>query len=381
MKQHIIIYSILIVIFSFCKSTSVNAQNFTVTGTVINAENGAAVEFANIGVESTYLGTATDINGNFEIILSQALINKKISVSAVGYKPKTYAVAEWENKDGLIIQLAPVNYGLSEINVAAKSKIGYGIIRTASNLIKDNYQNTPYTYKCYMRTKVNSFQDEVLFEMTDSKGYGERSFTESFQNINYRIQKSNPHKEVKLLKEGLTFIDVLISQDLVRNPGNILSVESINNFDVKVEGEDVLGTDSAWVISYICKTPTIQNSGDPQLIDFKGKIWIAYHNNEVLRNSIEAVRKGTFRHGNNFYNDAKNKAEVKYKVETTYRKNENKYVLNTINYIQEETNSRKTSVFLKVVDIENFNSNVKGRQYFNGEAKNSNFWNKYKRPK
>ncbi len=383
MKRHIIIYSILIVILFLGKTSLTIAQNFTVTGTVINAETGVAVEFANIGVEGTYIGTASDLNGNFEIILSQALINKNISISAVGYKSKTYAVSDWEGKNIVVVQLAPANYGISEVSVAAKSKIGYGIIKTASNLISDNFLNKAYTYNCYLRTTIdnkgNKRKDETLIELSDSKGYGERSFTDAFKSINYRVKENNPFKEVKLLKEGLTFIDNLISQDVVRNPGNILSVESINEFDVKVLGEEIIGNDSAWVISYVCKNPTIQNTGDPQLTVYKGKIWIAYNNNVVLKNSFEAIRKGKFRHGNNLYNDGKKSSELKYKVETTYKAKADKYVLNSINYIEEESNGKKTSVYLKVVKLADYNK-ITRRQYFNGESKKASFWNNYKRP-
>ncbi|MGQ1787213.1 MULTISPECIES: carboxypeptidase-like regulatory domain-containing protein [unclassified Saccharicrinis] len=379
MKRSIAISFILF----FVLNSLLMAQNFTATGTVINAETGVAVEFANIGVESTYLGTASDSDGNFEIILSQALIDKQISVSAVGYKAKTYKVGEWSGKDGLMIQLTPVKYGISEVNVSAKSKIGYGIIRAASNLIVENYLTEPYSYNCYLRTvSINEgrkTEDEAIFVLTDSKGYGTRSFTEAFQNIHYRITESNPHKEIGLLKEGLTFIDNLISQDIVRNPGNILSVESINDFDVYVEGEEVLEEDSVWVISYECKNPTIQNTGDPQLVQYKGKIWISHQNNQVLKNSFEAVRTAKFRHGNSFYANKEN-SKLKYKVETAYKAHGNKMVLNSVNYIQNEANGTKTSVYLKVVKVDEYTDKITNRQYFNGSAKEEKFWDNFKLP-
>ncbi len=376
---------IIIVLHVLLICVSVNAQNFTVNGSVINAETGTAVEFANIGVEGTYLGTASDINGDFELQLSHALFEKQVSVSAVGFKSKTYKVSDWHEKETLIIQLTPVNYGISEVHVAAKSKVGYGIIRAASNLIVDNYLSESYSYKCYVRTKKTNkektTQDETLFLMNDSKGYGKRSFTEAYQSRNYVIKESNPEKEVESLKEGLTFFDQLINQDIVRNPGNILSVESINEFDVEIVGEDVINGDSAWVISYKCKNPTINNSSDPQLSSYKGKIWISYDNNVILKNSIEAIKKnGVFKHGDSFYNPHENEEEASYIVETNYKKHKETHVLSSINYVLKDSKGKETSVYLNVVEVTPMQDSIKSRQYFNGTARNESFWDSFKRP-
>lgn len=384
MKLSPIISFAIIFILSFATWSTVHAQSFTVTGTVINAESGLAVEFANIGVEGTYLGTASDIDGNFEITLTQSLIEKQVSISAVGYKTKANRVGDWKDKQGLIVQLQPANYGISEVNIEAQSKVGYGIIRAASSLIADNYLTQPYSYKCYLQTQTNdkesNAQDEAIFVMSDSKGYGERSFSGAFQNINYSIQENNPHSQTRLLKEGLITIDNLLSQDIVRNPGNILSVQAINEFEVKVLGRDVLDNDSVWVISYTCKNPTLQNTGDPELMEYEGKIWIATNNYQVLKNSFTALRNGTFRHGNSFYNVHKSTDKMTYIVETSYKPYKGKYALNSINYTEKLGDNKKMSSYLKVIEVGPQDNNITQRQYFNGDATNTDFWSVYQRP-
>ncbi|SMO38469.1 CarboxypepD_reg-like domain-containing protein [Saccharicrinis carchari] len=384
MKTSSIPVATLFFVLGLMLCPSLYAQNFTVNGTVVDAETGLAVEFANIGVEGTYLGTASDANGNFEIALSRALFDNKVSISAVGYQTKTYQVSKWNGKHSVIIQLAPVNYGISEVNIEAQSKVGYGILRNASSLITQNYLNEPYSYRCYMRTNTKQggeiVKDEALFIMTDNKGYGERSFSDAFENIHYRIKENNPHKPTLLLEEGMTSIDNLIAQDILRNPGNILSVEAINEFDVQVQGQDVLGNDSVWIIAYTCKNPTIQNAGDPDLITYKGTIWIAFDNYQVLKNSFTAIRKGAFRHGNSFYKVQQNADTLTYKVETTYKSNKGRYVLNSIAYKQVHAIDKNKSVYLKVVQVEAPETSITDRQYFNGEDKNPVFWNTFKRP-
>ena len=371
-------HKIVLVAIIILNIANIGAQNFTVTGTVINAENGSPVEFANIGVEGTYLGTASDVEGNFEIILSQAIAEKTISVSAVGYKPKKYKVSDWSGQDGLIVQLAPANYGISEVNVEAKSKIGYGIVRTASNLITDNYLTEPHVLKCYLLNN-KSVKEEAIVTLADKNGYGKRSFTEVFRSRNYFIEQNNTNKEALFLRDGLTLIDQVIQQDIVRNPGNILSVASINEFDVQVEGEETLGEDSVWVISYVCEKPTVQNTGDAESLKYKGTIYIAKNSNEILKNSITATRKGNFVHGLSFSNPEKEDENMTYTAETTYKKHKGRYVLNTISY-QQQYKDKKDGLWLKVVEVLPFDDTITNRQYFNGTKKNDIFWKNYKRP-
>ncbi|WP_066631824.1 carboxypeptidase-like regulatory domain-containing protein [Labilibacter marinus] len=359
--------------------TPIKAQNFSVTGTVINAETGAAVEFANIGVEGTYLGTASDLNGNFEIILSQAIIDKFVSVSAVGYKAKRFSVKDWEGQEGLIIQLAPTNYGISEVNVAAKSKVGYGIIKTASNLISENYTSKPFTLSAYFLNSKSGVKKEALVKISDNKGYGERSFTESFQNRNFKIVQNNVTKEALLLKDGLTLTEELINADIVRSPGNILSIETINEFDVNEEDDEVIDGEKVWVISYKCKNPSIQNTGDAECIAYSGTIFIAQDNNAIIKNTIKVVRQGKFRHGVNFSNPEETKEELKYDIETSYKLNEGKYIIHSIK-LNQEYKGVKEAAWLKVVDILPLDKSITSRQYFNNTKKDADFWNSFKRP-
>lgn len=375
---------ICILIFG-CLSYS-TGQNLIVSGTVTNSETGDPVEFANIGIEDTYLGTATNMDGNFEIILSQQLVHNMVRISAVGFKSKSYLVNDWIQQKVVNIHLTPENYGISEISVEAKSKIGYGIIRSASNLISDNYIQNSYTYKCYLHTMspLNGRESitESLFLLTDGEGYKKRSFTNAFQNRNYKIIESSTNEKMKDLKRGMTLIDQVINQDIVRCPGNVLSTESMNDFDVEVLGNDIIDGDSVWVIQYSCKTPTIQNSGDPELVDYKGKIWVNMISNAVMKNSIEATRKGYFLHGNSFKNASdKDQKKVIYKAVTTYSKKENHYILNTINYSLSDNQEKiLQQLFLKVVEVSPYDINIVNRQYYNGINKDSVFWLNYKRP-
>ena len=74
----------------FC-STVVQAQNFTVKGTVTSADDGLTVIGAAVTVKgNTSIGTVTDFDGNFS--LSVPAGTKEIQVSYVGFKTQEASV-------------------------------------------------------------------------------------------------------------------------------------------------------------------------------------------------------------------------------------------------------------------------------------------------
>ncbi len=382
MNRNSLYYILFVFLFvNLFAGNNVVAQNFTVNGKVVNAETKAPVEFANIGVENTYLGTASDLDGNFQLELSNALSDKLIRISAVGFKSKSFSVKDWMDIDSVKIQLIPTNYGLSEVDVTAKSKIGYGIIKTASNLIADNYINKSYSYKCFLNTISNSEKSvSQIFLMTDKTGYSSRSFTDAFENRNYKIVENSKQSDPVGFSEGLTFIDQVLNSDIVRSPGNVLSTESVNDFEIEILGKETFEGDSVWVLSYKCNHPTIQNSGDPNAIEYSGKIWISIKSNVVLKNWSVTKREYPFVHGNDFIvPENAVKANVTYEVETTYKQEDQKYVLNTVNYKYTQ-DSKISNIFLKVIDVIPYDGSVVNRQYFNNAKYNEHFWTTFEKP-
>jgi len=379
-----LIRTYILSVFLLILFNSIQAQSFIVSGTILNAENNTPVEFANIGVENTYIGTATDINGLFQLTLTQALNDKTIRISAVGFETKTYKISEFQSNSELVIKLTPVNYGLSEVNVEAESKIGYGIIKTSANLITDNYLQKPYTYKCYIKSiKIENNSEintESFFVLSDNQGYTTKSFTDAYKNRNYKIIENKSSDTINSFIKGLTFIDHLIDLDLVRNAGNILSENTVNDYSVIVKNKENLNGNEVWVIEYSTTNPNINNCGDPEAINVKGVLWISSNDNAILKNKCSVIRKGEFIHGNSFYNSKDiTEDEIEYSYETSYKKNKGAYVLDTIDYVI-KSKVYKVKIYLKVIEIDDFDENIKSRQYFNYMSSADKFRENFKSP-
>jgi len=84
----------------------------TITGKVINESTGEGVPFINVVESGTNNGTATDIDGNFSLIVNNLPIT--LRVFSIGFTEKSVNV---ENTDAITIQVAESLESLDEVVV------------------------------------------------------------------------------------------------------------------------------------------------------------------------------------------------------------------------------------------------------------------------
>jgi outer membrane receptor for ferrienterochelin and colicin len=104
----------------FITTCSSLAQTGVISGRIADATNNEAIPFANVVIMGTTIGTATDLDGNFELKnLTPGLYN--VSVSFLGYKSKTeYEVQVFNNKPArLDLRLEADNKTLDAVVVKA----------------------------------------------------------------------------------------------------------------------------------------------------------------------------------------------------------------------------------------------------------------------
>lgn len=103
-------------ILLLCVGSINNAQRLIIKGRVIDIINNDILPFANVSVENANMGTATDKNGEFTLLLPSNHFT--LIVSYIGYKTERINIRT--NDTILIIKLTPINYLLQEISVYSK---------------------------------------------------------------------------------------------------------------------------------------------------------------------------------------------------------------------------------------------------------------------
>jgi TonB-linked SusC/RagA family outer membrane protein len=106
--------SLLIIFLLFALGTiNASAQNKTVTGTVIGADDGQSLPGVSVTVQGTGIGTQTDVQGRYTISVSAS---QSLTFSYVGYVSQTVAVG---SKSTIDVKLILDSKALNEVVVTA----------------------------------------------------------------------------------------------------------------------------------------------------------------------------------------------------------------------------------------------------------------------
>lgn len=208
-------------LFSFFLFQQTNAQ--IITGTVIDKISQEKVSYAAIYFSGTFVGTISDINGNFELDVSKNTA-MTLSVSCMGYYSKS--ISDFSSNDSLLIYLDPKDFKVDEIVVSAKSLvrkrkaslrvffrefIGSSVNAQSCKIL--NEEDIQFNYDSDTDT-LRAFAMKPIQIRNDALGY----------NITYYLDKFEYIRESKsFIYEG----NIIFEEDLVvNNQANRLACET-----------------------------------------------------------------------------------------------------------------------------------------------------------
>lgn len=84
---------LLLILISFFITAAVHGQ--TISGILINAADKQTIPYVNIGIVGKGIGTVSDINGKFAIMLHDSLLDQTLKFSCIGYKSRSFVVREF----------------------------------------------------------------------------------------------------------------------------------------------------------------------------------------------------------------------------------------------------------------------------------------------
>jgi hypothetical protein len=104
-------------------------------GRVVSSQNDQRIGFVNIGVVGKNIGTVSDQNGNFRIVIDSIYNNDSVRFSVIGYEPQTFPVRRLSDLPDKTLYLNPLEFYLSEIKVVYSKpreiRLGYPVISDA----------------------------------------------------------------------------------------------------------------------------------------------------------------------------------------------------------------------------------------------------------
>lgn len=358
----------------------------TIRGTIIDSRTNEAVAFANLGLLGTVAGVASDMDGYFELTIPDKYSTHVIRVSAVGYATFQMKVYEAKDKENFVIKLNPVTYGIGEVDVYGQLLVYKKMLQNVVNRIGKNYISQPYNYEGYFkyRTERDGVEKmkEAIITIYDAQGYVREDVAAAFNDISYTFQEVRRSEPAKSVLDGLTYLDDILTADIVRHTRNVLDIANSRDYKLKSKGKMVYEGDSVQIIAYEVPNPTLSTTGDASVQKYTGEIYINLKDQAVLKNVSNIVSRDFTTLGRNLLPvDETPKKEVNMTITTTYKKVKASYFLSGVNIrynFQENGSDVKgdleyitTRVNVKAPKI------IEGRTYYEDVPVNENFWNRY----
>ncbi|GET27169.1 carboxypeptidase-like regulatory domain-containing protein [Prolixibacter sp. NT017] len=219
-----------------------------VSAQIIDRDNHEPVPYASVTIDGQSIGTITNSDGRFDLVIPQRLLDHDVLIGCLGYVE--YRIAPDSLKNVSQIDLKPVSYRLREVRV--KPVEPEEIIARFRSHIADNYTLTPQLMTTFYRETVR--QDgkymgmwEAVMEMLKSPYRGVGSDKVRF--IKGRKSEFNrSYKDVKLKIQGGPYY--ITKLDVVKNLESFLDPQYEQIYRYKFEQPIVYNGRVAWVIRF-----------------------------------------------------------------------------------------------------------------------------------
>lgn len=292
-----------IALFFLLFKITILSQQYAVKGMVYDRESGARLSFANIRVGESTMGTATNIQGEYELKMQSGTY--MLIASYIGYNSDTIAVKLNQNIEPINFYLTKTRIDLPEVVVKPGENPALEIIRKA--IAKKNERNdklNQYEFEAYTKGIIRTTKDISAGRSSFSLGIGgsdttELKITGILENHSKGyFSKPNQYKEIILArKQSVNFPPTL---------NTLTGGRLIQNFysdDINFFGRDLPGplTNNAlnYYYFYIEKTLAINNkvvyqifmspdnSADP---GFEGNVFITDSTFDLIKVDLQLNR-------------------------------------------------------------------------------------------
>jgi erythromycin esterase-like protein len=273
-------------------------NSYFIKGNVLNArEENESVAFASFSIVGTTKGTASNVDGEYNLKIDSADLQKTINISSIGFKTRSITVKSL--LEVKTIFLIPEIELLKEVLVQGKRPDANEILQQAIENIPNNYLQIPFN--------MEFFAENTVLDTTDNKSFTLESVFSSYYEgyhkaakKNYRIlqkresgtyyMKEKMHGLAQWPMWEMAFNDIFSNQ----SEHQIVTLESLKKIEPKLIGTQLYDGDTVFVIRYNYKVA--------------GTIYVSSKDYAILKHVINASGRG-----------------YKNRTEILYRRQDGKY--------------------------------------------------------
>ncbi len=228
--------------------TKKEPEPLRISGQVTDADEQNPVPYASVTIGDESIGTMTNQDGRYDLVIPFRLRNSRINFRCLGYSEETIPLTDTTKT--LNININPVSIKLREIEV--RPVFPEQILKTFRQKIDENYEQEPQLMVTFYRETVT--QDgiylgvwEAVMEMLKTTYLSEVSDKVRF--LKGRKREINPaHHNIKLkMQGGPWYINKL---DVVKTMESFLSPEFEHLYEYKFDQPEMLNNRVTWVIRF-----------------------------------------------------------------------------------------------------------------------------------
>ena len=228
-----------------------NAERYTtISGVVKDKLNKKKLEYVNVSIPGSSVGTVTNADGEFTLKIPESVQAKDIEASHVGYLNSRIPLKE-ENPTERIVWLTPYANLLSEILVRARDP--RSIVEEALRKIPANYSPQSNMLTGFYRELaqkgrryINISEAVIDIYKTPYNETAEHDRVQIYRGRRLLSQKQSDTLAVKLLGGP----NMAIYMDIVKNPDCLLAQEDLLFYEIRMEDPTSIDDRSQYVISF-----------------------------------------------------------------------------------------------------------------------------------
>lgn len=227
-------------------------QSFiTVSGVVKDKKNKKKLEYVNVSIPGSNIGTVTNADGEFSLKVIKSINAHTVQISHIGYLNSLIPI-NGRNIEGLEIMLTPNANLLDEVIVRARDP--RYIVEEAIKKIPENYSQTNNLFTGFYRETAQKGRRYIniseaiidVYKTPYKDMHVDRDRVQIYKGRKLLSQKASDTLIVKLL--GGPNLSIFV--DIVKNPDIFLDREMLPYYSFKMEESVMLDERHHYVISF-----------------------------------------------------------------------------------------------------------------------------------
>jgi hypothetical protein len=222
----------------------------TFTGKVIDNTTKKPVVFANVYLIGSSLGTVTNAEGEFVLKVPVSQLTHQVGISNLGYKNLAINLSDLTAKENIIkLELAATPLE----QVVVRSDDPTELLKMAYRRIGDNYISDPEMQVGFYRETVKQNRSYVAVAEAVLDVY-KSPYNSVMDNDRVRIYKGRKSEDLKKMDTLLFKLQggprTSFMLDIVKNPGELLSEDYLENYNFKYAGFVTIDGRDNYVIQF-----------------------------------------------------------------------------------------------------------------------------------